>query len=79
MAVVLHPNIWHGPGQIRARLDRARLDRARRGGLTLIDPVHGWRQTLLAADPVLGDFGAVAYHSAAGSGPLSPVDPRRST
>ncbi|MFC8792671.1 hypothetical protein [Streptomyces cinereoruber] len=74
MAVVLHPNIWHGPGQILARLDRAR-----RGGPTLIDPVHGWRQALLAADLVLGDFGAVAYHSAAGSGPLSPVDPRRST
>ncbi|MFC7796058.1 hypothetical protein [Streptomyces cinereoruber] len=71
MAAALHSNVWHGhgPGQIRARP----------GGPTLIDPVHGWRQALLAADLVLGDFGAVAYHSAAGSGPLSPVDPRRST
>ncbi|MFJ5933097.1 hypothetical protein [Streptomyces sp. NPDC093071] len=62
LAAVLHPNIWHGhgPGQIRAWLDRAR-----RGGLTLIDPVHGWRQALLAADLVLGDFGAVTYYSAA--------------
>ncbi|MZE52375.1 hypothetical protein GTY86_13920 [Streptomyces sp. SID5770] len=62
LAAVLHPNIWHGhgPGQVRAWLDRAR-----RGGLTLIDPVHGWRQALLAADLVLGDFGAVTYYSAA--------------
>lgn len=62
LAAVLHPNIWHGhgPGQIRAWLDRAR-----RSGLTLIDPVHGWRQALLAADLVLGDFGAVTYYSAA--------------
>ncbi|MFF9473919.1 hypothetical protein ACF1E9_15045 [Streptomyces roseolus] len=62
LAVVLHPNIWygHGPGQIRAWLDRAR-----RNGLILIDPVHAWRQALLAADLVLGDFGAVSYYAAA--------------
>ncbi|MFD4321444.1 hypothetical protein [Streptomyces sp. NPDC058548] len=62
LAAVLHPNIWygHGPGQIRAWLDRAR-----RGGLMLIDPVHAWRQALLAADLVLGDFGAVSYYAAA--------------
>ncbi|MFI1201975.1 hypothetical protein ACH4VR_21415, partial [Streptomyces sp. NPDC020883] len=62
LAAVLHPNIWygHGPGQIRVWLDRAR-----RGGLTLIDPVHAWRQALLAADAVVGDFGAVSYYAAA--------------
>ncbi len=62
VAAVLHPNIWygHGPGQIRAWLDRAR-----RNGLTLVDPVHNWRQALLAADLVLGDFGAVTYYAAA--------------
>ncbi|MFE3073821.1 hypothetical protein [Streptomyces sp. NPDC059247] len=62
LAAVLHPNIWygHGPGQIRAWLDRARRD-----GLALIDPVHAWRQALLAADLVLGDFGAVSYYAAA--------------
>ncbi|MER8237420.1 hypothetical protein [Streptomyces sp. NPDC094049] len=62
VAAVLHPNIWygHGPGQIRAWLDRARRD-----GLALIDPVHAWRQALLAADLVLGDFGAVSYYAAA--------------
>ncbi|MFG2209727.1 hypothetical protein, partial [Streptomyces sp. NPDC048638] len=62
LAAVLHPNIWygHGPGQIRVWLDRAR-----RSGLTLIDPVHAWRQAVLAADVVLGDFGAVTYYAAA--------------
>ncbi|WP_217144317.1 hypothetical protein [Streptomyces sp. AC627_RSS907] len=61
-AAVLHPNIWygHGPGQIRAWLDEAC-----RGGLALIDPVRGWRQAILAADAVVGDFGAVSYYAAA--------------
>ncbi|MZD04412.1 hypothetical protein GTW43_04860, partial [Streptomyces sp. SID5785] len=55
-AAVLHPNVWHGhgPGQVRAWLDRAR-----RAGLALIDPLHGWRQALLAADAVIGDHGSV--------------------
>ncbi|MEU6620945.1 hypothetical protein ABZ926_09240 [Streptomyces litmocidini] len=82
LAAVLHPNIWygHGPGQIRAWLDRAQRD-----GLTLIDPVHEWRQALLAADLVLGDFGAVSYYAAAlgtpvllaadGAGVLDPGTP----
>ena len=59
---VLHPNIWngHGPGQIRAWTDRAR-----RGGLTLVDPLEGWRQALIAADVVIGDAGSVSYYAAA--------------
>ncbi len=62
LAAVLHPNIWygHGPGQIRVWLDRAC-----RSGMTLIDPVRAWRQALMAADVVLGDFGAVSYYAAA--------------
>ncbi|WP_456301948.1 hypothetical protein [Streptomyces goshikiensis] len=62
LTAVLHPNVWygHGPGQVRAWLDQAR-----RSGLTLIDPVHAWRQALVAADVVLGDFGAVSYYAAA--------------
>ncbi|CAL9656226.1 hypothetical protein [Streptomyces sp. enrichment culture] len=62
LAAVLHPNIWygHGPGQVRAWLDEAC-----RAGLTLIDPVRGWRQAVLAADAVVGDFGAVSYYAAA--------------
>nr|WP_234336865.1 hypothetical protein [Streptomyces xylophagus] len=78
-AAVLHPNIWygHGPGQIRAWLDRAR-----RAGLTLVDPLHGWRQALLAADAVIGDHGSVTYYAAAlgtpvllGAAPLTGLAP----
>ncbi|MGW8884905.1 hypothetical protein [Streptomyces sp. NPDC055749] len=78
-AAILHPNIWHGhgPGQIRAWLDRAR-----RGGLMLIDPLAGWRQALLAADAVIGDHGSVTYYAAAlgtpvllGAAPLESLDP----
>ncbi|GAA2079183.1 hypothetical protein GCM10009801_36550 [Streptomyces albiaxialis] len=79
LVAVLHPNIWHGhgPGQIRAWLDRAR-----RGGLTLIDPLRGWRQALVAADLVIGDHGAVTYYAAAlgtpvllGAAPVEGLDP----
>ncbi|GAB3005234.1 hypothetical protein GCM10023080_083670 [Streptomyces pseudoechinosporeus] len=79
IAAVLHPNIWHGhgPGQIRAWLARAR-----RAGLTLIDPIDGWRQALLAADAVIGDHGSVSYYAAAlgtpvllGAAPLTGLDP----
>ncbi|MEU4502142.1 hypothetical protein [Streptomyces sp. NPDC024089] len=78
-AAVLHPNIWHGhgPGQIRAWLDRAR-----RGGMALIDPLTEWRQALLAADAVIGDHGSVTYYAAAlgtpvllGAVPLHVLDP----
>ncbi|MEU3184108.1 hypothetical protein ABZ707_07830 [Streptomyces sp. NPDC006923] len=83
VAAVLHPNIWagHGPGQVRLWLDRAR-----RAGLAVVDPLAGWRQALLAADLVIGDFGTVSYYAAAlgtpvllgsasldGLGPTSPV------
>ncbi|WP_107094450.1 hypothetical protein [Streptomyces sp. XY431] len=74
VAAVLHPNIWHGhgPGQIRLWLDRAR-----RAGLALVDPLEGWRQALIAADVVLGDFGSVSYYAAACGTPvlLGAADP----
>ena len=79
LAAVLHPNVWHGhgPGQIRAWLDRAR-----RCGLALVDPLDGWRQALLAADAVIGDHGSVTYYAAAlgtpvllGAAPLSGLAP----
>ncbi|GAA3175990.1 MULTISPECIES: hypothetical protein [Streptomyces] len=79
LAAVLHPNIWHGhgPGQVRAWLERAR-----RGGLALLDPLTEWRQALLAADLVIGDHGSVTYYAAAlgtpvllGAAPLDGLDP----
>lgn len=79
LAAVLHPNIWHGhgPGQVRIWLDRAR-----RAGMALVDPLHGWRQAMIAADAVIGDFGSVTYYAAAlgvpvllGSAALDGLDP----
>ncbi|MFJ2743415.1 hypothetical protein ACIO3O_27620 [Streptomyces sp. NPDC087440] len=79
VAAVLHPNIWagHGPGQIRSWLDRAR-----RAGLVLVDPLHHWRQALIAADAVIGDHGAVSFYAAAlgtpvllGAAPLAGLAP----
>ncbi|MFF1919713.1 hypothetical protein ACFVW8_03945 [Streptomyces sp. NPDC058221] len=78
-AAVLHPNIWHGhgPGQVRAWLDRAR-----RCGLVLIDPLEGWRQALVAADALVGDHGSVTFYAAAlgtpvllAAAPLHELDP----
>ncbi|MFD0372488.1 hypothetical protein [Streptomyces sp. NPDC127114] len=62
LCAVLHPNIWygHGPGQVRAWLRRAA-----ESGLTLIDPLGPWRQTVAAADCVIGDHGSVTYYAAA--------------
>ncbi|MFF3318860.1 hypothetical protein ACFYV5_25625 [Streptomyces sp. NPDC003035] len=62
LCAVLHPNIWygHGPGQVRRWLRRA-AD----AGLTLIDPLGPWRQTLAAADCVIGDHGSVTFYAAA--------------
>jgi hypothetical protein len=79
VAAVLHPNIWHGHG---AGQVRTWLDRAVRAGVTLVDPLDGWRQALVAADTVLGDFGSVTYLAAAQGTPtmlaardLSVLDP----
>lgn len=79
LAAVLHPNIWHGHGAGQIRLW---LDRARRAGLTLVDPLDGWRQALIASDLVLGDFGSVSYYAAAlgtpvllGAAPLDLLGP----
>ncbi len=79
VAAVLHPNIWHGHGTGQVR---TWLDRAVRAGVTLVDPLDGWRQALVAADAVLGDFGSVTYLAAAQGTPamlaardLSVLDP----
>jgi hypothetical protein len=62
IAAVLHPNIWHGhgPGQIRGWLETAR-----RAAMLLVPPLDGWRQTLAAADCVIGDHGSTSYYAAA--------------
>ncbi|MEV6328096.1 hypothetical protein [Streptomyces sp. NPDC051909] len=62
LCAVLHPNIGygHGPGQVRAWLRRAAAS-----GLTPIDPLGPWRQTVAAADCVIGDHGSVTYYAVA--------------
>lgn len=62
VAAVLHPNIWfaHGPHQIRLWLGDCL-----RAGLRLVPPVEGWQQTVIAADVVIGDHGAVTGYAAA--------------
>ncbi len=78
-AAVLHPNIWygHGPGEVHRWFARASA-----AGLTLIDPLHTWRQALIAADAVIGDHGSVTFYAAAlgiptllGAAPLPSIDP----
>ncbi|WP_394617171.1 hypothetical protein JNUCC0626_47475 [Lentzea sp. JNUCC 0626] len=61
VAAVLHPNTWyaHGPAQIRLWLADCL-----RAGLRLIPPAQGWQQAVLAADVVVGDFGAVTGYAA---------------
>ncbi|WP_189257945.1 hypothetical protein [Lentzea flava] len=61
VAAVLHPNTWfaHGPAQIRVWLGDCL-----RAGLRLIPPAEGWQQAVLAADVVIGDFGAVTGYAA---------------
>ncbi|RJO74840.1 hypothetical protein D5S18_15500 [Nocardia panacis] len=62
VAAVVHPNVWfaHSPLQLRMWLADAL-----RCGLRLIPPTRGWQQTVLAADLVIGDHGAVTSYAAA--------------
>lgn len=62
VAAVLHPHIWfgHGPAQVRSWLAACL-----RAGLILIPPEEGWSATLIAADVVVGDHGAVTTYGAA--------------
>ncbi|GAB3453491.1 hypothetical protein [Actinophytocola sediminis] len=67
VAAVLHPHIWfgHGPAQVRSWLAACL-----RAGLILIPPQEGWAATLIAADVVVGDHGAVTTYGAAINRPV---------
>ncbi|RZQ61244.1 hypothetical protein [Amycolatopsis suaedae] len=67
VAAILHPNTWyaHGPAQIRLWLADCL-----RAGLRLIPPLAGWQQTIIAADVVIGDNGAVTGYAAAAGRPV---------
>jgi len=61
VAAILHANIWnlHGDWQLRLWLRDALAS-----GLRLIPHPKGWRQTITAADIVIGDHGSVTYYAA---------------
>ncbi|WP_433665595.1 hypothetical protein ACQPW1_36325 [Nocardia sp. CA-128927] len=61
LAGLIHPNVWHGHGALQVK---TWLADARRAGLTLIGPTEGWQAVLLAADLIVGDFGATTCYGA---------------
>ncbi|WP_100459721.1 hypothetical protein [Mycobacteroides abscessus] len=67
VAAILHANIWslHGDWQLRLWLRDALAS-----GLRLIPHQNGWRQTVVAADVVIGDHGSVTYYAAAVDTPV---------
>lgn len=67
VAAIMHPNIWQGHGSAQVKLWLADCLRA---GLTVIPPLEGWRAALIAADLVVGDFGAVSCYGAAVGRPV---------
>ncbi len=67
VALVLHPNIWHGHGPYQVN---AWLTRCTRAGLILVPPREGWRAALVAADLVVGDHGSVTFYGAALGAPV---------
>ncbi|GAA2783926.1 hypothetical protein GCM10010452_09970 [Crossiella cryophila] len=62
VAAILHPHVWFGHSPHQLRLWLADCLRA---GLLLVPPVEGWGATLVAADVVVGDHGAVTTYAAA--------------
>jgi hypothetical protein len=67
VALILHPNIWHGHGPYQVR---AWLSRCERAGLIVVPPREGWRAALVAADLVIGDHGSVTFYGAAVGAPV---------
>ncbi|ADH66817.1 hypothetical protein [Nocardiopsis dassonvillei] len=62
VALVLHPNVWHGHGPWQVR---AWLADAERAELRVLPPRQGWQAALVAADHVVGDHGSVTFYGAA--------------
>ena len=62
IAMIIHPNIWHGHSTWQVR---TWLRRAEEAGVVLIPPRDGWRAALVGADLVLADHGSVGLYAAA--------------
>ncbi|XVQ10269.1 hypothetical protein ACQP1W_48485 [Spirillospora sp. CA-255316] len=61
VVTLLHPNVWHGHGELQLR---SWLADCLRRGLSLVPPEADWRAVLAAADWVIGDHGSVTAYAA---------------
>lgn len=59
VVVLVHPNVWawHGTWQVRAWMAGCR-----EAGVTLLPPEQDWRQPLIAADWIIGDYSSVTLY-----------------
>lgn len=67
VAVLVHPNVWawHGNWQVRAWLAGCRS-----AGVTLLPPEQDWRQPLIAADWIIGDYSSVTLYGSMTGAPI---------
>ncbi|MGI3229948.1 hypothetical protein ACRJ4B_45685 [Streptomyces sp. GTA36] len=67
VAVLIHPNVWawHGNWQVRAWMAGWG-----RSGITLLPPDQDWRQPLIAADWIIGDYSSVTLYGTMTGVPL---------
>ncbi len=63
----IHPNARHGHGPAQWRSWLADCERS---GLVLLSEIDGWRSGLIAADVLVGDYGAVTGYGAAAGRPV---------
>jgi hypothetical protein len=59
VALLVHPNVWsaHGSWQVRAWLASCR-----QAGITVLAPEDDWRQPLIAADWIIGDYSSITLY-----------------
>ncbi|MBO8192042.1 hypothetical protein ITI46_10230 [Streptomyces oryzae] len=67
VAVLVHPNVWsrYGAWQVRAWLAGCA-----KAGFTVLPPEADWRQPLIAADWLVGDYGSVTLYGTITPAPI---------
>ncbi|WP_030755555.1 hypothetical protein [Streptomyces sp. NRRL F-5135] len=67
VAVLVHPNVWawHGNWQVQSWLAGCR-----QAGVTLLPPEQEWRQPLIAADWIVGDYSSVTLYGTMTGAPI---------
>ncbi|MFG3256001.1 hypothetical protein [Streptomyces sp. NPDC048172] len=66
-AVLVHPNVWSRFGHWQVR---AWLADCRRAGVSVLPPETDWRQPLIAADWIIGDYGSVTLYGTMTGSPI---------